>query len=686
MKLARVFSITVVWLLLFLGPAWAADYVSLHHYEQAKTFCSQSTGLGGSYETDKYPCITDPYIYKYTRTLQGYKDLYDLNDPKILCGMDYTDAAQCDTTVKYMSFTLTSLDRGNGRDVSSFPDGFRIFIPPGTLSAAVTLFFPIDAKEGVIVRYKGAPDSTYLAYANDLAHYTDVPWDSDSDVNLAVLQQRDVYLRNTGGHAYALPGDYAPTPEDSGWLYIRKLPFTSDRIHDVKVTLKVDVATYMEWYNNVQPAGTDGCVDSNNAQTGDLYCWDAGGDPWSEGAYVQPVTSCSPSNLDGCIDEGGCAGAGGFWYNNTCNADPFCDANTLVNCTDEDTCEGSGFYYYDGACNAGPQCDEGDPSQCTSQNTCEDSGFFWYNDACNVTPPCSADHLEVCDTEPDCIGAGGSWDTSQSPPQCVSACGPDSLAACTSGSLCSYYGGSWDASTSTCGESSGSTYTPPPPSTDTGSQCTGTPFDAFIPGCGGGVPTASEDTCDASHLELCQSEQECNSAGGYMDGSTCKPVETAPANQEDPEDLSSDPESAPIALVDGAADDGVVVPGENMHLKFHFPGYGSPVDAYAALQFPGAGDQLFYFQDDSNTPLVAQFHAFRRSFRGSLNKQIYEDFDACSAFGNAYDGPWYVYLLIIPAEEGRSFTSVDELWRFIEDNDVPYRLKWYRLNVQCGDE
>jgi len=62
---------------------------------------------------------------------------------------------------------------------------------------------------------------------------------------------------------------------------------------------------------------------------------------------------------------------------------------------------------------------------------------------------------------------------------------------------------------------------------------------------------------------------------------------------------------------------------------------------------------------------------------------VYPDFDACTAFGNAFNGGWFVYFLVIPAQN-QTFTTVEALLNYLETNDVPYRLQWYGLDVKCG--
>lgn len=195
-----------------------------------------------------------PYesLYRYGQVrdgqfLTGFKDIYNMAD----CGLD----------VATLYLHLSTLSG----DLSAFPNSFRVFIPPGTIYAGITAYMPINAVEGLVVRYMQPPDAAYVGYAFDA-----ILWDASVDVNLSLLKHRDVYLKNRGGHAYVLPAFsiHAPfTTEDSGWVYIQKIPFSSGTIHDFKVTIDVNLDVYWAWYNKVS------CV-------GSKYYWNGDGDPY----------------------------------------------------------------------------------------------------------------------------------------------------------------------------------------------------------------------------------------------------------------------------------------------------------------------------------------------------------------------------------------------------------------------
>jgi len=597
-----------------------------------------------------------------------------MNDARNVCGIECADSAECGQDEATLYLHLSTLSRyKQPADMAAFPDGFRIFIPPGTVYAGVTIYMPIDAVEGLIVRYKQAPDAEYLSYA-----FGDIPWDVGVNLDLDILKQRDAYLANGGGHAYVLPAftTYTPlAPEDSGWLYIRKLPFSSGTIHDVKVTIRVDLDSYLAWYNKVSPAGSSGCTDSNNAVSGSKYCWDEAGDPWAEGAYVEPPVSCSSLNLEECPDKNACEGVGGYWYDEQCNDAPACTQSDL--CDTEDKCVGSGFYWYDGSCHDAPSYSENcSPSHldaCQSNRDCQEAGGIWDGTSCHEKT-CS-NYPSACTTEAECKGHGGYWYDGFCHAQ--EECSQQHVEGCNNFLICTMNGGIWENNVC-CRQDD-----PPEPVCDsdhlslciTEGNCQGAGGYWYDGGCN----EEADAQCGPDHLDLCTTETACEGAGGYMsDDGTCVARIAVPSDQTSV-DLSGHMEISPVDLGDGAAD-GEIVPGDKMHLGFHFAGYKGPVDIYAAIQIPDSG---FYFsQDNAEAPLTTEFCAFRRRDKGPVDVDMIDDFDVCEVLGNQYNGTWWVYSLVIPAQE-RTFDSLEEFLSCLDEGQVPYGLGWYGFWVNC---
>ena len=59
-----------------------------------------------------------------------------------------------------------------------------------------------------------------------------------------------------------------------------------------------------------------------------------------------------------------------------------------------------------------------------------------------------------------------------------------------------------------------------------------------------------------------------------------------------------------------------------------------------------------------------------------------DDFDACEVLGNQYNGNWWVYFLVIPAQE-TTFDSFEEFSSYLDKGQVPYGLGWYGFRVDC---
>lgn len=95
---------------------------------------------------------------------------------------------------------------------------------------------------------------------------------------------------------------------------------------------------------------------------------------------------CGADFLELCLDETNCIGAGGYWYNDVCNAEvePSC-SNDLTLC-DETNCidVGSG-YWYDDVCNS---------DECESDAQC-DSGYECSAGSCVAIEEEDADEVET---------------------------------------------------------------------------------------------------------------------------------------------------------------------------------------------------------------------------------------------------------------------------------------------------
>ncbi len=142
-------------------------------------------------------------------------------------------------------------------------------------------------------------------------------------------------------------------------------------------------------------------LEMRDQATGEIYC------TWIEnGEWVKakgeceiapaPEPSCDANNLNLCLTQTDCESNSGYWYNETCNAEP----ETLACTPADEICDGidnncDGQIDEGGVCEtASPPaedvCDATHLNLCTSQAECETAAGFWYNESCNAEPEAPA--------------------------------------------------------------------------------------------------------------------------------------------------------------------------------------------------------------------------------------------------------------------------------------------------------
>jgi len=182
--------------------------------------------------------------------------------------------------------------------------------------------------------------------------------------------------------------------------------------------------------------------------------------------------------------------------------------------------------------------------------------------------------------------------------------------------------------------------------------------------------TEQQAQCDADHLNLCTTEEDCTAAGGYWYDDAChetpqeqpeqpQPVPTEPTTQE-----ITDVSTAPVNLAAVAAGT-----GDTMEMALNFPPYENPVDIYVGILLP-TGD-LLVLQNDNDTPLTTQLVPYAQNVTDAVSTQVFEPFSVCTPFGPAIpEGTYYVYTLVVPA--GTDIYSM-----------TAYDLLYYSFDVSC---
>ncbi|RLB70432.1 MAG: hypothetical protein DRH04_03610 [Deltaproteobacteria bacterium] len=671
-------------LLMLSGSLQAAEYVSLYTtYGRTVSYCSQTPcGGAGNCRADVVPCGGD-YSYKYTDTLVGFKDMYNLNDSRILCGLE---GDGCSPEEARLSLNL--------KDLRSSPDAFRIYLPPGTVRAVVNFYLYNGAKDiGFAVRYQQPPDCLYCQYARQQSRYDDIPW-ATSLVRLSDVTQGDVYTENLNGLSKILTFSSSTplSPGAAGWLYIKKIPFTTATIRDIVVDVKVDVSAYLNWYNN----GAD---------------WDAAGDPWSGNNTVAPPRVCASSNLGACLTASACGMVGAYWYDGRCNrqpactvndpyscdtsekcgdsnlywyegecnAEPACTVSTLTSCDTEPKCESTGFYWYDGFCNEEPRCRLDNLVGCESEVECTEINAYWYAGGCNAEPACTAGTLSSCDTVEKCTSSGFMWSAGY----CIDEplCSRSNLGGCSNESDCVAHGGEWHnyltsssvnctRRSTTSGSSGGPTFPTSGPA-NSGSTSSGLAalFGITVsPTSNANVPPPPVGTppCDGNHLEECdRSACEALGSGYWYDGSCHE--------QREYPDYRDHIVDAPVRL-GSDVDDGELVAGDGLSLRINFSGESR---RYVVIVFPN--DDFYFIHDDNPEQLLTKQVL---SLRNNGGAPLFEAADLCSVLPE-YRGEWKIYFLTVPATENE-LRDLQALASYLDGPNAQYVLGSYSVMVDCN--
>ncbi|MBN2232766.1 MAG: hypothetical protein JW781_08110 [Deltaproteobacteria bacterium] len=537
-------------LLLCAGPGrvlGAADYVSLYSFGQLAAWCAKTPCDGTlTCEQGAYPCTGAEYVYRTSTTINGFRNLYDFNRARLLCGVDYPDADQCGVDLASVSLALSTPGLvGRKNVVNDFPDHFRFFIPPGATYVTVNIYGPFGEKIGFVSRFRQQPDARYAGYGTN--QYDLIDWRAGAAPTLKELAAADVYQSNPSAFVQVL--NFSRTPQtavgvdEAGWVYVKKLPFTTSLIYDVKVQINVDRDKFMDWYDSVRSVTAyGGCADSNAGGAGGYMCWDAGGDPWTFGSTAavpepepEPASECTAQNLADCGTVTACEAVGGYWYDNACNAESLCGSPD--DCPEE-SCAASRFYWYDDRCNELPKCRAGNESGCETALACDRIGGYWWDDACHDEPACA--EASGCTREEYCTRTASGddfhwWDGAcHDEPDPDAACGRENLGACTDSLECQMNGGlMYDdgvCRARECSERDVGACETSAACVAVGGSWTGTYCTA----------AAATGSCSASRLSACTNPLSCQSAGGVWVNNGCQASSPGSSGSDDDDDDDDD--------------------------------------------------------------------------------------------------------------------------------------------------
>ena len=190
--------------------------------------------------------------------------------------------------------------------------------------------------------------------------------------------------------------------------------------------------------------------------------------------------------------------------------------------------------------------------------------------------------------------------------------------------------------------------------------------------------TQEQAQCDADHLNLCTTEEDCTAAGGYWYDDAChetpqeqpeqpQPVPTKPTQQQ-----ITDVSTAPVNLGEVASGT-----GDTMEVTVNFPPYENPVNIYVGILLP-TGD-LYVLQSDNT--FTTQLVPYAQNVTDAVSATVFEPFEVCQTtpFGTTAlipEGTYSVYTLVLPAGTDIMTTN----W-----SSDPYELLYYSFDVNCSD-
>ena len=737
-------------LLLTVDSSYAEEegYVSLYQYKAQLTYCSQKP-IGDNWEENAYPCLDngDEKNYKISEKRIGFKNLYDPTDARVVCARPGSASLVCDDTdTIILNLVLSSVwSPLKDPDMTSFPDAFRFYLPPGTIGAAVTVFTPRDTREGIVVRYGAPPDCRECAHAWDMSYYDKVSWDRSTQMSIDDLmhKEEDVYLLTRGGHALVITSSSLPQPlaeDDAGWVYIHKLPFDGDAINEIHISITVDRKVYTEWYeeraiflDNGDPVSAEdevctadaledcsktscrnagyywydgkcnsdkACKMASECDGNEDHCQGSDYHLWKDGSCHEEE-ECRTDHAEGCYNRDDCLAVGKYWYNNQCNSERACEP--LSDCDGrEDLCTGSGYAYNeaDGTCHSKSECRADHAEGCYNRDDCLAVGKYWYDNTCNPEKAC--EDPSKCDDKDHCTGSGYTYDEENETCTEKTLCDKEHLDSCNKKACIFYNGYFYDGS---CHEERACEIAS---ACDNEDHCTGSGYFYYDGGCHvQEVYTYTTAPPPTSLLDL-------SHIVALGRGTVSTPVEDAPSCDADHRDLcteadceksgdgywydgSCNPEprkqhkvedyndrrsKAPVDLGPWAWD-GEVNAGEKLELTLNFPDSGSGKTIYAGIYF----NNSLYFIDNSGDGQIisADVRPLKTNKLSALAADtLLAPVDICASLGAEYQGEWTVFFMTIDGVN--SFHNREELTAAINDPALTYSGGVYSVTFDCGKQ
>ena len=185
--------------------------------------CLALAGLPGDY--------TSIYSYPITiagQSFTGYKNMYNLDDSVIRCGIA---GSTCAMDIKYTQYARITTELRN----------FKVFVPPGTQSLYVTVFSENNARYVAVARLGQPPSGSYSGGKTD----ADLAKLNTQGFTEAQLKAGDCIATTQEGMLSIAVGNCNTT--EGRWLYVG-LTQVSGKFTSITVGNIVSSGPYMAWF------------------------------------------------------------------------------------------------------------------------------------------------------------------------------------------------------------------------------------------------------------------------------------------------------------------------------------------------------------------------------------------------------------------------------------------------------
>lgn len=261
-------------LLLLVSQVDASDhdsYGSFHQLETeynycSTTYCSNTSSTGTCSNSTDFKCKT---------TIKGYKDRYNLNDPKIYC------SGQSSCTLPSVFIFSQSMQSSAAWSLAN--SSSRVYVPPGMTGIIVSFYgHGLASQCGTIAKFGSPPTK------EEVDNFVKIPYDDikDEDPNknrvysgytILEYSEKARFVKNAGGVISTTSMEAFTPLTKGGWLYI--IPYGGGGSDTYKYGGYINTATYKAWYSTAK--------------------WDANGDPAEVIDYalsVNPTQQSIPSS------------------------------------------------------------------------------------------------------------------------------------------------------------------------------------------------------------------------------------------------------------------------------------------------------------------------------------------------------------------------------------------------------